>query len=109
MKQLLNWFRRGAMEKDLERELGYHLDRRVGDLMQSGLPEWEAKRRATLELGGLAHVQEEVRDVWLTRWCAISGPPLLAALFFAQSLVHRHDGALAHPRYRCHDGDLLAG
>ena len=68
MKRLLNWFRRGALEKDLDRELRYHMDHRVADLMRSGLAEWEARRQATLELGGLAHVQEEVRDVWLTRW-----------------------------------------
>lgn len=68
MNRLLNWFRRDALEKDLDRELRYHLDRRVDDLMRSGLAEAEARRQATLELGGLARVQEEVRDVWLTRW-----------------------------------------
>src|SRR4029077_839039 len=45
-----------------------HLDRRVSDLMEDGLPESEARRRARLEIGGLAQVREEVRDVWLTRW-----------------------------------------
>ena len=44
------------------------MDRRVSDLVQSGLPEQEARRQATLELGGLTQVREEVRDVWLTRW-----------------------------------------
>jgi len=68
MKQLLNWFRRRNLESGLDRELRYHVDRRVGDLVQSGLPENEAQRRATLELGGLTQVREEVRDVWLTRW-----------------------------------------
>ncbi len=68
MKQLLNWFRRGNLESGLERELRYHIDRRVSDLVQSGLPEKEAQRRAMLEFGGLTQVQEEVRDVWLTRW-----------------------------------------
>jgi predicted permease len=68
MMRLLNWFRRGALENDLDRELRYHVDRRVADLMRSGVAEWEARRQAALELGGLAQVQEEVRDVWLTRW-----------------------------------------
>jgi putative ABC transport system permease protein len=65
---LLNWFRRDRLEHSLDRELQYHLDRRVSDLMEKGLPESEARRRATLEIGGLAQVREEVRDVWLTRW-----------------------------------------
>ena len=68
MRQLLNWFRRGNLESGLDRELRYHLDRRINDLIQSGRPEWEAKRQAALEMGGLARVEEEVRDVWLTRW-----------------------------------------
>jgi predicted permease len=68
MRPWLNWFRREALESDLNRELRYHLDRRIVDLMQSGLDEPEARRQAILELGGLAQVQEEVRDVWLTRW-----------------------------------------
>src|SRR5207249_6001964 len=68
MKRLLNWFRRGGLESGLDRELKYHMDRRVSDLVQSGLSEREAQRRARLELGGLTQVREEVRDVWLTRW-----------------------------------------
>jgi predicted permease len=68
MRQLLNWLRRGDLERGLDRELGYHVDRRVSDLMHAGLPEQEARRQARLELGGLTQVREEVRDVWLTRW-----------------------------------------
>src|SRR6266545_3960658 len=68
MKKLLNWFRLGNLETDLDRELKYHLDRRVSDLVRSGLPEPEARRQAALELGGVSQVQEEIRDVWLNRW-----------------------------------------
>jgi predicted permease len=68
MKRLLNWFRRGNLENDLQRELQYHIDRRVSDLVQSGLPEPDARRQATLELGGLTQLREEVRDAWLIRW-----------------------------------------
>src|SRR6195256_2672422 len=68
MKRILNWFRLRTLESGLDRELQYHIDRRVSDLVRSGLPEREARRQATLELGGLTQVQEEVRDVWLTRW-----------------------------------------
>src|SRR5215813_11501292 len=68
LKPLLNWFRLRALESGLDRELKYHIDRRVSDLMLSGLPEPEARRQATLELGGVTQVREEVRDIWLTRW-----------------------------------------
>src|SRR6266436_2864522 len=68
MKRILNWFRLRKLEGDLDRELKYHVDRRVTDLIRSGLPESEARRRAALELGGATQVREEVRDVWLSRW-----------------------------------------
>lgn len=48
---MLNWFRLRKLESDLDRELKYHIDRRVSDLIDSGLPEPEARRRAALELG----------------------------------------------------------
>jgi predicted permease len=68
MRKLVNWFRRRQLERDLDRELQYHLDRRIADLESSGLPAAEARRRAMLELGGIARVQDEVQDVWLGRW-----------------------------------------
>src|SRR6185437_10573268 len=68
MRQVVNWFRRGKLESSLDRELRYHLERRIHDFEQTGLTAEEAHRQALLELGGLARIQEEVRDVWLTRW-----------------------------------------
>src|ERR1043165_9088630 len=68
MKRILNWFRLRSLESDLDRELQYHIDRRVADLIHSGVPEREARRRVALELGGATQIREEVRDVWLTRW-----------------------------------------
>ena len=68
MKRLLNWFRVRNLETDLDRELQYHIDRRASDLMLAGLPEPEARSQAAREIGGVTQVQEEVRDVWFTRW-----------------------------------------
>ncbi len=84
MNQLLNWLRRGSLERGLARELAYHVERRVSDLVQAGVPEREARRRAMVELGGLTQVQEQVRDVWLTRWLRDFGHDLR---FSARSFV----------------------
>jgi len=67
MNRIFNWFRQRRLEDDLDRELQYHIDRRVTDLIHAGLPEPEARRRVALELGG-ATLREEVRDIWLNRW-----------------------------------------
>ena len=68
MRQMFNWFRRGKLESGLDRELEYHVERRTADLMRGGVAEAEARRRAMVEIGGVAQVQDEVRDVWLSRW-----------------------------------------
>ena len=70
MAKILNLFRwrRDRLERDLDRELRYHMDRRVDDLMKNGLSEAEARRHASIEFGGVAQVQEEVRDTWIWRW-----------------------------------------
>jgi predicted permease len=69
MRRFWNWFRIRDLDHDLHRELQYHLDRRVNDLMAGGMAEGDAKRQASMELGGVTQVREEVRDAWLTRWC----------------------------------------
>jgi putative ABC transport system permease protein len=68
--RLLNLFRwkRDRLERDLDRELRYDMDRRVDDMMKNGLSEAEARRQASIEFGGVAQVQEEVRDTWRWRW-----------------------------------------
>ena len=68
MRQLVNWFRRKQLERNLDRELQYHLDRRIADLKNSGFSAQEARRRAMLELGGVVQMQEQVRDLWLRWW-----------------------------------------
>jgi len=68
MNRIFNWFRQRRLEDDLDRELQYHIGRRVTDLIHSGLPEPEARRRVALELGGATQLREEVRDIWLNRW-----------------------------------------
>ena len=111
MRQLLNWFRRGDLERGLDRELGYHVDRRVSDLMHAGLPEQEARRQARLELGGLTQVREEVRDVWLTRWLRdfVQDLRFSARSFCPHSVVHGDRRAFAGTRHWSDDGDLLPG
>lgn len=70
MTRLFNHFRRrrDRLERDLDRELRYHLDRRVEDLIANGLSESEARREASVEFGGVPQVREEVRDTWIWRW-----------------------------------------
>lgn len=56
------------MERDLDRELRYHLDRRIDHLITSGLSKPDARSQAAIELGGMTQVQDEVRETWVWRW-----------------------------------------
>ena len=46
MTKFLNFFRgrRDRLERDLDRELRYHVDRRIQDLITDGVSEPEARR-----------------------------------------------------------------
>lgn len=49
-------------------ELQFHHDRLIEDYVAAGLTRGEAERRAFLEFGGVAQIEEAVRDVrgrWL--------------------------------------------
>lgn len=72
MRRLFNLWpaRRRRMERELEREMRDHLDRRMADLRRANprLTEHEARRIAAVEFGGVAQVREDVRDTWGSRW-----------------------------------------
>ncbi len=55
-------FRRGAMERELDEELRYHLERQAEAFRQTGVSETEALRRARLAIGGMEQLKEECRD-----------------------------------------------
>jgi len=59
---------RNRMEEQLEKEVRYHLDQHVADLIAQGQPPEEARRQARLALGGAEQVKEYCRDARGTRW-----------------------------------------
>ena len=91
MRKLWNLIRGKRMEDELERELRYHLERRVADLRESGLSEPEAHRQAAVEFGGVTQVQEEVRDTWV--WCWLRD--LRQDLRFSRRILSAHPGFTA--------------
>jgi hypothetical protein len=64
--RFLNLFgkRRALLEQDLQKELRCHLEHRVDELIERGLPMAEAARQAALEFGSMVRVEEEVRETW---------------------------------------------
>jgi putative ABC transport system permease protein len=60
--------RRYALERELDKELRFHIEQHAADLTARGLDPDEAMRRARLEFGGPEQVKEDCRDVRGTRW-----------------------------------------
>lgn len=60
---LRHFLRREREERDLEEELRAYVDLLADEKVASGMPPEEARREAAIELGGMAQVEEAVRDV----------------------------------------------
>jgi predicted permease len=82
---------RNRLDRELEEELQYHLDREIQRNVEAGMPPAQARRAAMQSLGGAAQVQEQCRDergvAWifdLTRdfrygWRSLRRAPVLVA------------------------------
>jgi putative ABC transport system permease protein len=54
--------RRPAVERELDAELRFHLEREIEKLERTGVPRGEAERRARLAFGGMSRVKDDTRD-----------------------------------------------
>src|SRR5690349_10120388 len=61
-------FRRSALERDLQAELQFHLEREAGKLRAAGLPADQAMRQARLAFGGVERIKDDTRDVSGVSW-----------------------------------------
>ncbi|HJZ94868.1 MAG TPA: ABC transporter permease, partial [Candidatus Solibacter sp.] len=61
--RLRSLLRRGAVERELDRELRFHLDQEIEKNVNTGMAPSAARSAALRRLGGIAQVQEECRDV----------------------------------------------
>jgi putative ABC transport system permease protein len=65
MRWLRRLWQKSLTERRLDSELQFHLEQQIADYVASGLPPCEARRRASLEFGGLERFKEECRE---THW-----------------------------------------
>lgn len=68
----MSWWRRllkaGRIKRELEKELRFHLEERMEALRAQGRTATEARREASMELGGVEQMKEECRDARGTLW-----------------------------------------
>jgi predicted permease len=61
--RLRSLFRRGRVERDLDEEIQYHLERKIEESVARGLTPAEARREALRAMDGLTQRKEECRDM----------------------------------------------
>src|SRR5215471_17302282 len=69
-RRVWNALRPGRLDRDLERELRFHLAERADELQDMGLGRPEAERRARDQFGNWTHQLERTRDMDIQEWAA---------------------------------------
>src|ERR1700683_4979503 len=70
MKWILNFVRRRRVDRELAQEVESHLEEKVADLMEAGMPERDARQKANREFGN-APLYREISEVWGWIWLEI--------------------------------------
>jgi len=68
LKRLVNTVRSGRVEREIRRELEFHVAERADELRDSGLSPEEAERRARVKLGNPLLQAERTRDMDIALW-----------------------------------------
>jgi putative ABC transport system permease protein len=68
LERLVNLGRSERLSKDLDRELAFHIEERVDELVASGMSEAEARREARRRFGEPSRQRERMRDADVLVW-----------------------------------------
>jgi hypothetical protein len=65
--RLRSLFTRDRMERDLDRELAFHIDMLTEQNVRSGMAPGAARQAAMRNFGAVERIKDDVRDTWLSR------------------------------------------
>jgi predicted permease len=66
--RLRSLFRQQRVDRELDQELRYHVDRRTEENIAKGMAPEEARRQALLRMGGIEKCKEECRETRRVNW-----------------------------------------
>ena len=67
-QRIANLFRQGKIDSEIDRELSFHLEERVDELVTAGLDEDEARRTAVRQFGNFKLERDTTRDMDMAVW-----------------------------------------
>jgi predicted permease len=88
LRRLVNTVRPGNIERDIDREMQFHLAERIDELRAQGLSPDDAARRARLQFGTLSLQADRTRDMDVSLW----GDALLRDTKYALRSLRRTPG-----------------
>ena len=62
LRRLINTLRPARLQRDIDREIAFHINERAEDLRAAGIVEDEARRRARIQFGNPLVQRERTRD-----------------------------------------------
>ena len=68
LRRLWNTVRPGRVERDIDREVRFHLAERIDELRAQGLTDTEASRRARMQFGNVSLQADRTRDMDVSLW-----------------------------------------
>lgn len=68
LHRLLNTLRRGRLEREIDREMAFHLAERIDELRAQGLSAEDASRMARWKFGNVGLQSERAREMNVARW-----------------------------------------
>jgi predicted permease len=68
MSWLKQWFSRRRLYDDLDKEIAFHLEEKIEELVASGMPLKEATFAARREFGNVASIREKAHEAWGWKW-----------------------------------------
>src|SRR5215208_634055 len=63
LDRMLSLFRKDRMEREMDKEIGFHLEMEIEQNIKKGMSRKEARNAALRSFGGIERVKEECRDV----------------------------------------------
>jgi predicted permease len=67
-RRLLNLLRPGRVWRDIDREMAFHLEERIDELVAGGMSPDEARREARRRFGRVETIRRRIRDVDVVGW-----------------------------------------